>query len=99
MCLRQIKTKVRGRWKKIDLCLVTTVHSLNAEGYKTILCCCGHGIFHKTIIVEFEGKIFEWFSKVEFPKKKRAYYTLQKKIGLYYIKEVENHYIKVQETK
>jgi hypothetical protein len=50
-------------------------------------CCCGHGIYPKTIVVRLkDGKIREHFTCVEIPRKRRFYLTDEK--GYYYIPEV-----------
>ncbi len=53
-------------------------------------CCCGHGKYHTTVIIEKDGKLCEFFSGVTIPHKKRFY--ARDSEGVYYVPEVEMHY-------
>jgi len=38
--------------RKIDKCMLPIIEWLNTHNINTVACCCGHGIYPKTIIVE-----------------------------------------------
>lgn len=74
--------------KKIDTCMKKIVALINdATNYKTLGCCCGHGFYPMTVVVDDQrGRIFEYFSEVDIPRKKRFY--VKDKGGFYFIPEV-----------
>ena len=57
-------------------------------GFNTLGSCCGHGKYSKTIIIEFDDKIFEWYSNITIPRTRRFYKTDTQ--GDYYIPEVDD---------
>jgi hypothetical protein len=69
---------------RVDPCMIDEIITINNIGsYKTILSCCGHGQYPRTIVVEEKttGKVFEWYTGRELParcrdrrKKRRHYY-------------------------
>ena len=76
--------------RKIDKCLEHVLRLINTHTtLKTLASCCGHGKYPMTIIVyEFpKGEIFEYFSEVEIPRKRRFY--VKDKKGYYYIPEIK----------
>jgi len=76
---------------RIDKCLIEEIKAINDEGiYMTILSCCGHKIYSKSIVVKERstGRIFEYFSKIELGSKKRKRYYKKDPDGFYYIPEV-----------
>lgn len=83
--------------RRIDICLKNIVNILNFYGIKTVACCCGHGKYSMTIVIECQqSEIQRWlevkplfleiFSKTFIERKKRFY--KKDKQGIYYIPEV-----------
>jgi hypothetical protein len=80
---------------RIDPCLQEIINQINQSGqYKTLLSCCGHNVYPKSIVcIDKNKRIFEWFSKIELPRYyknghiKRRYYKKDKK-GYYYLPEL-----------
>lgn len=66
-----------------------TITMLTADGLKTLACCCGHGVYSKTIVIKRGKKIIEFFTDTVIPRKRNFY--KRDKEGLYYIPEVENN--------
>jgi len=92
----------------IDPCMVQEVQSFN-EQYKacrTILCCCGHGKYHKTLVFKdlMEQRIYEYYSGVSLKpfckngKWNKRHYVKDSE-GYYYIPEVEAYYQQKGELK
>lgn len=81
------------KWNKwgdtrIDPCMRNAIFVLNKRlGVKTVLSCCGHGKYPMSILIKDKLGIYELFSGVTFPKKKKKFYKRDKK-GYYYIPEV-----------
>lgn len=79
---------------RIDKCMKIFMHNLEVlskESYKILACCCGHGKYPMTIIVDgglaVGGcPIFEMFSG-KIIKRKKSFYKKDKQ-GMYYIPEV-----------
>ncbi len=72
---------------KVDRCMEHLIVVINAPNYKTLGCCCGHGVYDMSIIVKLsDGRIMEIISMTEIPRKKRFY--RKDKNGFYYIPEV-----------
>jgi len=81
--------KLKGCGRRIDPCMKNIIHYLNVRGIKTLSCCCGHGRYNPTIVVEHtNGEPFEIYSYKFIPRKKRYY--IQDKYGHYYIPEAIN---------
>lgn len=88
--------------REIDYCIYSDVEEINlgffdnSHGkFRTLSSCCGHGKYPITIVVEntLNGRIFEWFTGVDFPKKykngkKNKRFYKKDSDGLYYIPEV-----------
>lgn len=90
MCLTRSSryVEIDGRRFKVDGCMADIIIDLNANGFKTLGCCCGHGRYSKTIIVrEFTGIIYEALSHTIIPRTRRFYRTY--KDGYYYIPEID----------
>ena len=101
MCLRK-----KYQTFEIDECIKQEIEDLNKEfktkyrgKFKTILSCCGHNKYHKTVLVRnvYTGAVFEWFSKVKFwhlckNRKYRSKFYVKDSKEFYFIPEVENHY-------
>lgn len=95
----------------IDKCLIGWIQDINEKTkYKTLASCCGHGIFHPTIIITlkktpvkfyFHGYIYEFFSNlliIPIQKRYLTFYQKDKKTGLYFIPEVEEMWRLINET-
>lgn len=81
---------------RIDPCLVEIVQKANTmiKGH-TILSCCGHNKYHKTIVIRAPtGEIWELFTLITLSKKPRKnhHYYRKDSEGFYYIPEVEQYY-------
>ncbi len=71
---------------RIDKCMVNLIGFLNRIGIKTLACCCGHGKYPMTIVVETKiGLRQEIFSDKLIPRKRNLY--KKDKQGYYYIPE------------
>lgn len=93
--------------RNIDPCLIPILQQINTENnhrYRTLLSCCGHNHYKKSIVViENNRRVFEWFSGVELPKyyknkKIRHRYYRKDVNGYYYIPEVIEFYKKLGEN-
>ncbi len=73
---------------EIDECMKEEIKKLNEEGIITLSCCCGHGVYPKTIIVKHQRtkQPFELFSKQYILRKKKFYKKDSE--GYYFIPEV-----------
>lgn len=83
--------------RRIDPCMIKLITNLNyifksikkAE-YKVVACCCGHGKYPPSIIIQWGivDYFVELFSSKSIKRKKRFY--KKDKQGYYYIPEVSN---------
>lgn len=76
--------------RRIDPCMEEAIRSLNENGVKTLACCCGHGKYPMTIVIDAGCKIkkvvpLEIFSGIFLPRKKKFY--VKDKTGSYFIPE------------
>jgi len=85
----RVKLKGHSQKRRIDKCMAEEILKLNKDPFKTIACCCGHGIYPKTIVIRDSrfNIIFELLSGIKLEKRK-SYYKLDKKTGCYIIPEV-----------
>ena len=74
---------------RIDKCMRKLIKYLNSLNVKTKSCCCGHGKYPMTIVIEtpLSKKPFEVLHKIHIPRKRKFY--KRDKDGYYYIPEVE----------
>lgn len=75
----------------IDDCLTKTVERINKySSYKTLACCCGHGVYVPTIIIRNKRtrRVFEFFTRMQLTPKKRNRYYKSDKNKLYFVPEV-----------
>jgi len=75
----------------IDPCMREEIKTLQKQGLKTLACCCGHGKYPKTIVVQMKSEFFpksgyEIFSGMVIPRAKRFY--KRDSDGVYYIPEM-----------
>ena len=70
----------------IDKCMRKLIESLKIFEMNVKACCCGHGRYPMTIVVETGGDYFEICHQVTLPRSRRFY--KQDKKGYYYIPEV-----------
>ncbi len=87
------KTNLGEPSREFDSCLIDEINELKTEYFNrkfgTIMSCCGHGKYSKTLIVrnKISGAIFEWFSGIRLYGTKRA-----KNKAPYYKKDSEGYY-------
>ena len=79
--------------KVIDPCIHDEVKQINNDKFgrfKTLLSCCGHGKYPKSIVVRQKRSkiVFEWFSRI----KLEAYYKNKKLRKRFYSQDSEGHY-------
>ena len=75
-----------GRY--VDKCMAEKIlwHNSKDGKCRTLACCCGHGKYPQTIIVQIEGSLpFEIFSQKFIPRKRNFY--RRDEDGYYYIPE------------
>ena len=79
------------KWARLDACIAAEVVALSNDGMSPLACCCGHGVYHKTIVL-FDGGGWarELFTGLEIPRRVRFY--KRDAAGLFYIPEVEEYY-------
>ena len=94
----------KGSAWRIDPCLVEELETLKntfprfKEKFTMIMSCCGHGVYHKTLIVQnnYSTYYFEWFSGTSLTSTKRSDsrvpFYLRDKEAHYFIPEVEKYY-------
>ena len=83
---------------RVDPCLIDEINSLKTpewnKKFMSIMSCCGHGKYPKTLIVKNRGSgsVFEWFTSINLSKsnraKKRCGYYTKDADGFYFIPEV-----------
>lgn len=74
---------------RIDPCMREFVKNLRNQGVRTLSCCCGHGKYPITCIIDIgfsKTLALEIFSGIQIPRKKKFY--KRDKQGYYYIPEV-----------
>ncbi len=79
------KTQFKYCPSTIDKCMRPIMKVFGDKRFPTRACCCGHGKYPMTLIMERDGKNFEFFSGKEIPRKKKFY--KKDKQGYYYIPE------------
>lgn len=73
--------------RRIDPCMREAVRCLNDHGVKTLACCCGHGKYNMTIVIDAGrgiGRVvpLEIFSGIFLNRKKK-----------FYVKRGSGHYV------
>lgn len=91
MCQKRNSARLIG-WKgeviKVDACMKNLIVVVNKPHYRTLACCCGHGRYNMSIVVQVEdGRIIEIMSMKEIPRKKKFY--KKDKDGYFYIPETQ----------
>lgn len=74
--------------RRIDPCMLEVIRNLQEQRIKTLACCCGHGKYHMSIIIDIGKDLvipLEIFSNKVIERKKRFY--KKDKEGYYYIPE------------
>jgi hypothetical protein len=79
--------KFEKRHLRLDSCMADLISGMNKHRKETLACCCGHGKYQKTVVYKSSMKIYELFSGIRIPRKKRFY--SRDRQGIYYIPEVE----------
>jgi hypothetical protein len=82
--------KYNGKHSRIDKCMTNLITALKSSDHKPLACCCGHGRYHTTIIVNSYGNIYELMSGKHILRKRNFYKTDSD--GFYFIPEVEMKY-------
>jgi hypothetical protein len=72
----------------IDTCMKPFIKRLIQMGFVPLACCCGHGKYRKTIVLQGVETPWEYRSGKQI-RRKRNFYK-QDAEGLYYIPEVKN---------
>lgn len=74
------------KYIRIDGCMKNLIELLRSKGVNTLACCCGHGRYPMTIVINRNGWTEELISGKYIPRKRNFY----KKDGQedYYIPEV-----------
>ena len=85
------KLNKKNDGRRIDPCMREIIRCLQEQGVKTLACCCGHGKYPMTIVIDAgagTGKVIpqEIFSGIYLPRKKRFY--IKNSGGHYVIPEV-----------
>lgn len=84
MCKRN---SVLWNGHRVDSCMKSELIRFQNYGIKTLACCCGHGIYPETIIVQVENEyLLEINSETKIPRKTRFY--KKDSNGFYYIPEI-----------
>ena len=70
--------KTKGLHNRIDPCLKDYIDFLVFLGFIPIASCCGHGKYHKTVVIEItnvknEIKRYELISGIEIKRKRKFY--------------------------
>jgi hypothetical protein len=76
---------VKSGANRIDPCMRQKIAILECLRITTLACCCGHGKYPETIVVNVPNGIYEFNTGVKIPRKKRFY--VRDKDGFYYIPE------------
>ncbi len=83
---------IEGKSISVDSCIADQVQRINDEmqgSLRTLGCCCGHGKYPNTIVVEgvVSGIRHEFFTGVEIPRTRNLYYKDEK--GIFHLPEVQ----------
>lgn len=82
------KIAIDGKLVKVDRCMAGLIKFINHyTRFKLLSCCCGHGKYPMTVVVEWgvKGYHVEIISDKTIPRKRRFY--IKDREGLYYIPE------------
>lgn len=80
------QTKVGDRIIKVDRCIQQLIDFINiTKKRKTVACCCGHGKYDMSIVVDYGKHFIEILSGIPIPRTRRFY--VKDKQGYYYIPE------------
>ena len=75
MCQKHstVLARVGGKAFRVDPCIRNEIEALNQAGVKTLACCCGHGVYPKTIVFKGVKGPTLFHSGVQVPRKRRFY--------------------------
>ena len=86
---------IDGAEVEVDACMVELIEEMNRTGTKTIGCCCGHGVYPKTVVYRaMGGNAIEYFThailldKNGNPRKRKLYKKDEN--GMYHLPEVKS---------
>jgi len=79
------------KWSKwgdtrIDSCMRELIKNLKREGIKTLACCCGHGKYPQTIVIDSDEFYPLEICQGVYITRSRRFYKRDKQ-GIYYIPE------------
>jgi hypothetical protein len=77
---------------RVDPCIREHIAQMNKNGFETLACCCGHGIYPRTVVVKVpSGKIAVFYdpNTLVYIPRTRNFYKKDEN-GFYYIPEVQN---------
>lgn len=77
---------VKSGANRIDPCMREKIAMLECLRIPTLACCCGHGRYPETIVVDSPTGPHELNTSVKIPRKRRFYRRDDE--GVYYIPEV-----------
>lgn len=81
------KVDIKNGDTRIDPCMRPLIEWLNGIGYKTKLCCCGHGKYPMTIVIDMNKRSYqEILSGGCWDKPKAKFYKRDKQL-VYFIPE------------
>ena len=80
------KKQIKYCQTEIDECLRDKIKALNKEGKKTYACCCGHGKYPMTIVMQDKAGLFYDLISGAIILRRRKFYKKDKD-GYYYIPE------------
>ena len=81
------RAMINGKIKRIDACLANIIRELNTRGLTTLACCCGHGRYPMTIVVELKSGRYDLISSINLSLRKKRFYHKDED-GYYFITEV-----------
>jgi hypothetical protein len=81
---------IKSGANRIDPCMRKEILDMQSSGITTLASCCGHGKYHKTIIIKTPIGPMEYYIQIPISRKKRFY--MRDKNGVFYIPEVEEWY-------
>lgn len=83
--------RVKSGNQRIDPCMREVIKNLKTAGATPLACCCGHGIYKRTIIVRTtDGRAVEYYTGRTIPRKTRFYFRDVNRV--FFIPEIEAFY-------
>lgn len=63
----------KNKGRRMDPCMQRMIEALNFIGIKTVACCCGHGRYPRTIVLQVGKSFIEMHSGAIIERKRRFY--------------------------